>query len=818
MKRKCLIAAVLLAVSTAALAADWKTIEGRIMTPWAEQVNPQNPLPEYPRPAMERPAWQNLNGLWDYAIVNKDAVRLDHWDGKILVPFPVESALSGVGKTVGAERALWYRRNFSIPADWQGQRLLLHFGAVDWECTIWVNGKEVGSHKGGFDPFSLDITDAIKPAGPQQVMVRVWDPTSQDNSPLVRGKQVVNPHGIWYTPVTGIWQTVWLEPVPQTFIRGLKITPDIDKNQVTINIDADGTLDKLSFTATVNTAKMSASSASTGSTLTLNIIDPQLWSPDDPFLYDLTVQIKDGVNVVDEVASYFGMRKIDIQKDDKGVNRLFLNNQPVFHFGLLDQGWWPDGLFTAPTDEALRYDVEMTKAWGYNMLRKHVKVEPQRLYYWCDKIGVLVWQDMPSTQFNRRSYSAEELKQFDAQFESEWKAIIDALYHHPSIVMWVPFNEGWGQYDTERITAWTKNYDPTRLVNNASGWTDKGVGDVHDIHNYPNPAMPKLEENRAVVLGEYGGLGMPVQGHLWEQGGNWGYQTYQDMTDLEERYILMTRDLYALKDKGLAAAVYTQTTDVEIEVNGLMTYDRKVIKLTPERLAPINKGYLPPVFSSDVTLFIDSFTIGLVGNNNPQIRYTLDGSEPSADSTLYTQPFTIKETTTVKARCFWSDGTVSLTTERKFEKTAPVQSVETEIQGQGLEFACYEGRWEVLPDFASLTAVQTGVAKTISTACVDNEEYFALTFTGYLKVPATGVYRFSTRSDDGSKLYVAGREVVDNDGLHGLIEAPGQIALEAGWHPIEVRYFQGGGAADLEVYWQGPELKRTQISGDVLGH
>jgi hypothetical protein len=798
-------------------AADWQPVEGRIMTKWVGQVNPENPLPEYPRPAMVRGEWMNLNGLWDYTIVHKDAVKIEYWDGQILVPFPVESALSGVAKQVGAEKALWYRRNFKIQDEWKNDRILLHFGAIDWESTVWVNGKEVGSHKGGFDPFSLDITEALKPNGTQQIMVRVWDPTNHNNSPLVRGKQVTDPEGIWYTPVTGIWQTVWLEPVPQASIQDLKITPDIDKKQVTIEVAAAGSTDGLSFTAAVNTPTMSASCASTNGTLVLNITDPKLWSPEEPYLYDLTVQLKDADKTIDEVKSYFGMRKIEVKKDDAGINRLFLNNQPVFHFGLLDQGWWPDGLYTAPSDQALRYDVEMTKAWGFNMLRKHVKVEPQRLYYWCDKLGVLVWQDMPSCGFNREAYSAEALKTFDAQWEAEWKAIIDALYDHPSIVMWVPFNEGWGQYDTERITAWTKNYDPTRLVNNASGWTDKGVGDVHDIHNYPNPAMPPLEENRAAVLGEYGGLGMPVQGHLWEQGGNWGYQTYQDMADLEKRYILMTRDLYALKDKGLAAAVYTQTTDVEVEVNGLMTYDREVIKLTPERLAPVNKGYLPPVFTSDLTLFIDSLTIGLAGNNHPQIRYTLDGSQPSEDSTLYTQPFTIQETTTVKARCFWPDGTASLTTEREFEKTAAIAPTEAQIQTQGLNFACYEGRWEVLPDFATLTAVQTGVAKTISTACVDKEEYFALTFTGFLKVPATGVYQFTTRTDDGSKLYVAGREVVDNDGLHGLIEAHGQIALEAGWHPIEVRYFQGGGAADLEVYWQGPGLKRTQITGDVLG-
>ena len=369
----------------------------------------------------------------------------------------------------------------------------------------------------------------------------------------------------------------------------------------------------MSLAAMTTTPKLSAAAATTDDTLVLTITEPKLWSPEDPYLYDVTVQLKDGSTVVDTVASYFGMRKIELKKDSNGINRLLLNHEPVFQFGLLDQGWWPDGLYTAPTDEALRYDIEMTKKWGFNMLRKHVKVEPQRLYYWCDKLGVLVWQDMPSSLFDRSGYSADALRAIDGQFESEWKAIIGALYPHPSIVMWVPFNEGWGQYDTERITAMTQTLDPTRLVNNASGWTDRGVGDVLDIHAYPGPAMPALEDERAAVLGEFGGLGLPVRGHLWETRGNWGYRTFEETSTLEEQYIDLVENLYPLVKKGLTAAVYTQTTDVEIEVNGLMTYDRKFVKLDPDRFASLNRGYLPPTFDIDVPLFIDTARLMLDG-------------------------------------------------------------------------------------------------------------------------------------------------------------------------------------------------------------
>lgn len=821
----CCMIGVVLFVSGFSSAA-WHPVEDRIMTRWAEEVTVHNVLPEYPRPAMVRLAWLNLNGLWEYAIVHKDAVKLDFWEGAILVPFPAESALSGVGKPVGAQKALWYKRQLSVPDAWRSQRLLLHFGAVDWECTVWVNGQVVGSHKGGYNPFTFDITEALNPGAVQDLVVRVWDPSDENNSPIPRGKQVTRPEGIWYTPVTGIWQTVWLEPVPKACIQSLKVTPDLDRGQVTIEVGIEGAnpqthmADKYFLWISASDGKTTVASAMGHlfKPLTLTLDTVKEWSPDSPFLYDLTVRLTQEGSTVDSVSSYFGMRKIEVKKDEQGINRLFLNNKPIFQFGLLDQGWWPDGLYTAPTDEALRYDVEMTKAWGFNMLRKHVKVEPQRLYYWCDKLGVLVWQDMPSAGFDRLPYSADQLKQFDAQWEAEWKAIIDALYHHPSIVMWVPFNEGWGQYDTERISEWTKGYDPSRLVNNASGWTDKGVGDVHDIHSYPNPAMPGLEENRAVVLGEYGGLGLPIRGHLWEDGGNWGYQTYQDMGEYEQRYIRMTQDLFGLMYKGLAAAVYTQTTDVEVEVNGLMTYDRKVIKLDPKRFASVNQGFSPPMFADEMDIFANSMQVVLSARKDPQIRYTLDGSDPTNSSPLYTQPFLIDRTTTVKARCFWPDGKASLTVSREFRKVPLVKAVKPEIQGEGLKYAGYEGQWNVLPDFSSLTAVQTGVARGLDLSVMPRQENFGLVFSGYVNVPQSGVYQFWLNSDDGSQLFLAGRELINNDGVHGMIEVSGAMVLEAGWHPIEIRYFQGVGGLGLELYWKGPDFGRTRLRGRSLGY
>lgn len=573
-------------------AVDWRPEEGKIMTQWAKDVTPDTAHPEYPRPQMKRKEWLNLNGMWEYAIRPEEEKAPEQYGGYILVPFPVESALSGVKKSVGKENRLWYRRTFTIPKNWSKKRVLLNFEAVDWETTVWINRRQMGTHRGGYDPFTLDITDALKKRGKQEVILSVWDPINAGTQP--RGKQVRDPHGIWYTSVTGIWGTVWLEPVEQTHIESLKIIPDIDTSKVHVTVQCPDKVLGYQVELVVSGEESTEikGKGMVDQKISMTLQDPKLWSPDSPYLYDLKVLLKDNQDrEIDRIESYFGMRKISVEKDEAGINRIFLNNQAQFMIGPLDQGWWPDGLYAAPTDEALRYDLEVTKQLGMNMLRKHVKIEPRRFYYWCDKLGVLVWQDMPNgdSHIGREGKDIERSPESAGQFEVELNRMIDSLCNHPSIVMWVPFNEGWGQYDTARIAEWIKQLDPTRLVNNASGWADRGVGDVHDIHSYPGPDAPANEPNRAAVLGEFGGLGLSIKEHTWQDEKNWGYRSFENTEELTQAYQELIQKLKVLVEGGLSAAVYTQTTDVEIEVNGLMTYDRTIIKMDPERVANLNE-------------------------------------------------------------------------------------------------------------------------------------------------------------------------------------------------------------------------------------
>lgn len=578
--------------------AQWKPVPGKISTEWAAKVNPSNPLPEYPRPQMVRKNWVNLNGLWKYAILPKGTDQIPtSYAGQILVPFAVESSLSGVGKTVGAEQVLWYNRSIDVPSKMTGGKLLLHFGAVDWLCKVYVNGKLAGEHSGGYDPFYFDITSLIKKGAKQQIAVQVWDPT--DEGPQPTGKQMKKPHGIWYTPVTGIWQTVWLEAVPETYIDVIKPTPDIDQKILNVSVDVKNFKagDELSISAW-DGARMIAEHKQTiaeqGKLYALPIASPKLWTPARPFLYDLKVSVARKGKKIDETSSYFAMRKISVKKDAAGIQRMLLNNEFVFHYGTLDQGWWPDGLYTAPTDEALKFDVVKTKDLGFNMIRKHIKVEPARWYYHCDKLGMLVWQDMPSGDIYPFDWDARigqvsgkpqdklRTEASEKSYRTEWNRIMDALHHFPSIVMWVPFNEAWGQFKTVEITEWTMKKDPSRLVNSASGGNYFPVGHIADLHNYPDPAMPApnvFGDKMVLVLGEFGGLGLPVEGHTWLDKGNWGYKSYKNKEDLFAQYTKSINAMPNLIRLGLSAAVYTQTTDVEIETNGLFTYDRKVLKM-----------------------------------------------------------------------------------------------------------------------------------------------------------------------------------------------------------------------------------------------
>ncbi len=587
-------------------AQDWKPVPGHIMTPWAADVTPQNAWQEYPRPQMVRKEWMNLNGLWDFTInlgVNRPPVQ--SYNRKILVPFCVESALSGIKETVRGTHEMMYRRYFTIPEDWKGKRILLNFQAVDYHTKVWIDGKYIGEHKGGYDAFRFDITDALDPVDNHVINVVVWDPTNAGSQPL--GKQCLPEavRGYRYTPTSGIWQTVWIEPVPDVSIGRLKILPDIDTETLTIEtiLKGWGYNHRVKVQAFDNGREIATGEGDADKPVYLKVKSPKLWSPDDPFLYDLKVSLLQDGKVVDEVDSYFGMRKISMARDAAGFMRILLNNREIFQLGPLDQGYWPDGILLPASDEALKFDVEYLKKIGCNMSRVHIKVHPDRWYYHCDKLGILVWQDMvsPHTSYSRSEVGGAR------EFEAEWEAIMDQLYNYPSIVKWIVFNEAWVQYDTERLTDWTKRKDPSRLVSNASGWTDRNVGDIRDFHDYtlyPSVAWSPKYYPRAQVIGEGGGLDLPLKGHLWFQdqtmpekinrAGDLNRETVTTVKDFEERYTVWIENLVLLKSYGLNGIVYTQITDVEVELNGWLTYDRKVSKIPVERLEEIHSRLFRP--------------------------------------------------------------------------------------------------------------------------------------------------------------------------------------------------------------------------------
>jgi beta-galactosidase/beta-glucuronidase len=576
--------------------AEWQPAGDRIKTEWAEKISPENVWDAYPRPLLQRERWQNLNGLWDYSITPRTAARPAQHEGKILVPFPVESSLSGVQQTVGEAKVVWYERAFVVPADWLDQDILLHFGAVDWKTEVWINDIKVGSHTGGYTPFHFNITPFLRESGEQKLVVRVWDPTDQSHQP--RGKQVSKPHGIWYTAVTGIWQTVWIEPVAKTHMIRIKTVPNIDLQQVSVEVFTSETKpgDYTEVKVIRDGATVSTARAVTSEVLQLPVESPKLWSPESPHLYDIEVTLFSGGQPVDHAQSYFAMRKFSSARDAQGIMRLQLNNEDYLPLGMLDQGWWPDGLYTAPSDEALLYDIQATKKLGFNLIRKHVKVEPARWYMHCDREGVLVWQDMPSGDRTpiwqmRQYFDGVELQrspESEANFRKEWKAIMDLLHSHPSVVIWIPFNEAWGQFKTVEITEWTQQYDPSRLVIPASGGNHFQTGDLLAIHNYPQPRLYLYDATRPTVLSEFGGIGLALPGHLWEPDRNWGYVQFNSKDEVTDKYLEYAEELIKLIRAGLSGAVYTQTTDVEIEVNGLLTYDRKQFKMDVDKVREAN--------------------------------------------------------------------------------------------------------------------------------------------------------------------------------------------------------------------------------------
>lgn len=572
----------------------WEKGTPPLTTPWTDEVGPDNALPEYPRPQLTRRFWENLNGVWEFAPAEEgqEPPFGETLDERVLVPYPIQSALSGIQRS---EDRMWYRREFDVPNGWRvghRNRLVLHFGAVDYDAKVWVNGEQVTTHRGGYDKFSVDITDALTDSGPQEIIVWVEDLTDATFQPLGKQRRVPD-RGIFYEASSGIWQTVWMEPVPEAHVTDLEMTPDIEDNVLELTVDAEAA-DGYQFTATVREENKPVShvTGNVGEQIEVPVPDARLWSPDDPFLYDLDITLRDGRRPVDRVSSYFGMREIGMAEGEDGKLRMTLNGEHLFHMSTLDQGYWPDGLHTAPTDEALRFDLEQHKRMGFNTVRKHIKVEPDRWFYHADQLGLLVWQDMPSTKTGRPPAEWQE------QYEVELAEMIEEHKNWTSIVMWVVFNEGWGEWDldaTARIADEVKEMDPSRLVNPHSGFNccaslgDPETGDVIDWHQYAGPAAPSPSEDRVAVDGEHGGFGLEVDGHMWFGEGH-AYEMTPDKETLTRRYVENQEEvLDAAQQCGISGAVYTQITDVEHEVNGLLTYDRRVEKMDFDQVREINE-------------------------------------------------------------------------------------------------------------------------------------------------------------------------------------------------------------------------------------
>jgi len=625
--------------------ADWKIAEGPLSTPWTKDVDPERVLPEYPRPQMVREEWINLNGLWDYAVTSKAEEKTPgDFQGKILVPFPVESALSGVMRPLKPEERLWYKRTFVVPDEWAGKRILLHFGAVDWESTVYLNGRKLGRHRGGFDSFTFDITETVrKEVGSQQeLVVSVLDPT--DAEWQLRGKQMLHPAGCSYTACSGIWQTVWLEPVSYNGVDSLKMVPDLSDNTLKLSVNArirpepvdvqveifddskllGKTVGTLGNEITPSVARnlvdfYKARLIWTTTDLTLDVPEPKLWAPDSPFLYDMIITIKDKKDgkILDTVKSYFAMRSLSIGKNEAGMTRMLLNGKPIPLAGVLDHGYWPDGIYTAPTDDALKYDLEIIKRCGMNATRKHVKTESERWYYWCDKLGVLVFQDMPTGNEGNPHTDLPNSPEASMQCELEKRTLIRQLFNHPSIVCWIPFNEGWGQHDTLRYARWIKAEDPSRFVNEASGFPWHGTGDVLDCHGGIG-AEGMNHPGKFCIVSECGGVGIGVPKNEWNPEKSWAYFIYNPETGGgtdglipggkskplppldEESKFWATRQVQSIFkglhdnfDKaGCNGFFYCQIVDVETECNGLVSYDRVIWKVDPDEVAKACRGEL----------------------------------------------------------------------------------------------------------------------------------------------------------------------------------------------------------------------------------
>ncbi|MBW8242678.1 chitobiase/beta-hexosaminidase C-terminal domain-containing protein [Muricauda oceani] len=791
-----------------------KSPEAVLKTKWTDQVDPEHVLPEYPRPIQQREKWMNLNGYWQVdTSPKKDIPFGTDLSDTILVPFAVESYLSGVMEKTDD---LLYRKTFTVPEDWRGDEVLLNFEGVDYHATIYINTQKVGEHKGAFDHFSFNISEYLT-TGQQEVMVKVHDASNDGLQPV--GKQVKEPEGIFYTSTTGIWQTVWMEPVKSNHIETFKIEPDIDQGLVDFigqTTEGDG---MIKLVLKDGNQTIAEAEGTAGEHIKINVPEAKLWTPEQPFLYDLEVQLVNDDTITDEFSSYVAMRKISLGKDENNDTRILLNNEPYFQVGVLDQGYWPDGLMTPPTEEAYIWDIETFKKMGFNLLRKHAKTESQRWYYLCDKMGMLVWQDMPQV-YPHEDFEERLTSEDKQQFEKELEAMIDDLYNYPSIVIWVVFNEGWGQYDTERLTHWVEEMDGTRLVSNASGWTDHNVGDIIDMHSYPGPDIYPVEEERATVLGEFGGLGLALPGHLWQEE-NWGYREMTDTLEFKNSYTELWDKVWQMKhDKAASAVVYTQVSDVEGEVNGLVTYDREIIKLPIDFFRDIHTDNMisPVSISYDHAIFQDKEKVTLTNRKGEAIYYTLDGSEPTQSSNKYTSPIWVDATSVLKARSIVGDEK-SKVVQKRFEKVDslnPPQSKLSENFEKGLKYAYYHGQWDNLPDFSELESLETGITGTVDLSKATRDSNYGLTFDGYVRLEKDGIYTFHVTSDDGSKLWIADKMVIDHDGHHAMETKTIDLPLQKGYHKFSLQYFQAGGGLGLDVKIVGPDGK--DLSKDNYTH
>jgi ribosomal protein S17E len=718
-------------------AQNWAPVPGQIMTSWANDVTPENVWKEYPRPQMVRTDWLNLNGLWDFEITDRDTNKIAiNYARKILVPFCVESALSGIKETITGKQQMMYRRYFTVPSNWNQKYLILHFEAVDYETKVWVDGKYVGMHNGGYDHFQFDITGFLSKEQKHEIKIVVWDPTNEGSQPI--GKQALPAikNVTKYTATSGIWQTVWLEPINDVAIESIKIIPNIDNATISLQTKLVGATQgtRIKIQAFDQGKEIASSVAADDELVSLQLNQPKLWSPTNPFLYDLKLSlVKDG-KVVDEVSSYFGMRKISMGRDQEGYMRILLNNAIIYQLGPLDQGYWPDGILTPASDQALRYDIAYLKKIGANMDRMHMKVQPERWYYHCDQLGILVWQDMVSpTKFIDTKSNLNS-----SDFELEHNITVDQLYNHPSIIQWVLFNESWGQYDTERLTAALKAKDPTRLVINASGWHDKKVGDIRDFHDYtihPAIALVTKNDDRAMVLGEAGGFDLLIPGHLWTPDLKTETKLKTDWTidfkkgvvksadELIEKYTILLDDLFQLKKYGLNAVVYTQISDVEDEISGWMTYDRKVSKLPDTTFAALHQQFFKPTITGKYILPLSMNTAQqwnyrFTAPSNDWIKNTT-----IADFKLGEAPFGIESNNAHKVNTTWN--TNSLFLNKEFTLTA-------------------------LPSKLSLVACNTGITDVYINGA------YVMQFNNFLKNDPEVKISESLLSDKGMKLLKVG--------------------------------------------------------------